>query len=97
MDKMIKGFLETEIQYQDFYDGIIDFITNDNIRNGEYECNEFVIKKMDHKNFIIFLEYTFPDDDTPRIIPGSTSISRDDLIKKINEFAKKQGFQLRAY
>ena len=48
MDKMIKGFLETEIQYQDFYYGIIDFITNDNIRNGEYECNEYVIKKMDH-------------------------------------------------
>ncbi|WP_223592447.1 hypothetical protein [Neobacillus bataviensis] len=94
MDKVINGFLETEIKDQDFYDGIIDFITNNNIRNGEYECNEYVIKKMDHTNFIIFLEYTFPDDKNPRIIPGSTSIYRDDLMKIINEFAKKQGFQM---
>ncbi|MEH7158486.1 hypothetical protein V7121_19810 [Neobacillus drentensis] len=63
--------------------------------NGEYECNEYVIKKMDHTNFIIFLEYTFPDEKNPRIIPSSTSIYRDDLIQVINEFAKKQGFDLR--
>lgn len=90
MDKVIDGFLETEITYQDFYDGIIDFITNDHIRNGEYECNEYIIKKMDLNNFIIFTEYTFPTGDTPRIIPTATSIDRDKLIGHINEHAKKK-------
>jgi hypothetical protein len=91
VDNVIEGFLETEITYQDFYEGIIYFITNDHIRNGEYECNEYIIKKMDLNNFIIFPEYTFPTGDTPRIIPSSTAIYRDKLIGQINEYAKENG------
>ncbi|QKE76130.1 hypothetical protein HPK19_25360 (plasmid) [Arthrobacter citreus] len=94
MDKVITGFLETEITYQDYYDGIIDFIINDNIRNGEYECNEYIIKKMDLNNFIIFPEYTFPTVDISRIIPISTSIYRDKLIEQLNDHAKKQGLHI---
>jgi hypothetical protein len=97
MEKVISDFLQTEITDQDFYDGIMDFITHGNIRIGEYECNEYIIKKMDQTNFIIFSEYTFRDEDEdypPRIIPSATSIYRDKLIERINEYARKQGFNI---
>ena len=43
MEEMVRSFLKVEISDQEYYEGIIDFIYNDNIRYGEYECNEFII------------------------------------------------------
>ncbi|PGS46514.1 hypothetical protein [Bacillus sp. AFS041924] len=93
MKNVIESFLEDEISHQEFYDGIIDFIDSYNIRCGEYECNTFVIKKMDHLNFIIFQEYVLQDGH--RTIHESFTIFKDNLISTINKFAKKQGFQIR--
>ncbi|MGM8216095.1 hypothetical protein ACLIA0_11025 [Bacillaceae bacterium W0354] len=88
MQELIQSFLEDEITYQEFYDGIIEFIYSHNIRCGEYECNRFVINKMDHLNFIIFEEYVI---DGKREIHNSVSIHKNKLIKLINKYAKKQG------
>ncbi|MGD6874255.1 hypothetical protein ACQCU1_19000 [Sutcliffiella horikoshii] len=92
MQELIQSFLEDEISDQEFYDGIIDFIYSFNIRCGEYECNRFVIKKMDHLNFIIFDEYVI---DGKREIHNSVSIHKNKLINLVNEYAKEQGFVLR--
>lgn len=43
--EVLKRFLESEIMYQDLYDDIIAFITSFHVRNGEFEGNEFIIKK----------------------------------------------------
>lgn len=94
MEILLQSFLDTEITYQEFYDGIIRFIFCGNIRCGEYECNQFVIKKMDLSNFIIFEEYII---DGKREIDNSFSICKNDLIKAINKYAKKQGFIIRDY
>lgn len=82
MQELIQSFLEDEISDQEFYDGIIDFIYSFNIRCGEYECNRFVIKKMDHLNFIIFDEYVI---DGKTEIHNSVSIHKNKLINLVNE------------
>ncbi|MBD1383593.1 hypothetical protein [Metabacillus arenae] len=92
MRELIQSFLEDEISDQEFYDGIIDFIYSYNIRCGEYECNRFVIKKMDHLNFIIFDEYVI---DAKREIHNSVLIHKNKLINLVNEYAKRQGIILR--
>ncbi|GAA0415888.1 MAG: hypothetical protein ACQEWU_07145 [Bacillota bacterium] len=93
MQELLQSFLEDEISDQEFYDGIIDFVYSFNIRSGEYECNRFVIKKMDHLNFIIFDEYVIDD---KREIHNSVSIHKNKFIKLVNEFAKKQGIIIRS-
>ncbi|WP_245975470.1 hypothetical protein [Oceanobacillus chungangensis] len=45
MQDILQDFLEVEISEQDSYDGLIRFIYSGNIRCGEYECNQFVVKK----------------------------------------------------
>lgn len=94
MQESLQVFLEDELSDQEFYDGIIEFIYSYNIRSGEYEGNRFVIKKMDLLNFIIFEEYVI---DGKREIGNTIPISRKKLIKRINLYAKKQGFLLRSF
>jgi hypothetical protein len=88
---VIERFLDDEIQFQELYEDIFNFITSFHIRNGEFEGNYFIIKKMDHDNFFIFPEHIYPDNH--REIPFSDSIYRKDLIAKINEHAAKQGLK----
>jgi hypothetical protein len=92
MEETLQSFLKCEVSDQDFYDGIIDFIHNGNIRCGEYECNQFVIKKMDPLNFIVFEEYVIEE---VREIHHSISISKAQFSRTINEYAEKQGFIIR--
>ncbi|MGM0842840.1 MAG: hypothetical protein ACQEWE_19060 [Bacillota bacterium] len=94
MVNLIKKFLQSEIMYQDLYDEIMNFISNVHIRNSEFEGNEFIIKKMDLDNFIIFPEYTYRGENQ-RDIPYSTFIYRQNLIKEINDYAQKQGIKMK--
>lgn len=94
MEKIMESFLETEISDQKYYDGILRFIYSGNIRCGEYECNQFVIKKIDLYNFIIFEEYEI---NHKREIHGCFSINKNELIRSINKYAKKQGFFIRDF
>ncbi|MBM7569918.1 hypothetical protein [Aquibacillus albus] len=94
MINVLEKFLRSEIMYQDLYDEIMNFIYNVHIRNGEFEGNEFIIKKMDRDNFIIFPEYTHRGENQ-RDIPYSTSIYKQNLIKEINDYAQKQGIKLK--
>lgn len=93
MINAIERFLDDEISNQELYEAIVDFITHPHIRNGEFEGNYFIIKKMDPINFFIYAENIFPDNH--REIPYSASIYCDNLISFINEHAKNQGFKLR--
>lgn len=55
--KVLEEFLDTEFTCLEFADGIIQFILNENIRSGEYECNEYIVKKIDRFAFVVFAEY----------------------------------------
>lgn len=82
---VLERFLQSEINTQELYDDIILFIKSFHIRKGEFEGNEFVIKKMDQTNYIIFPEYE--DEDGEREIHAAMAIYRNNLIKEINDYA----------
>lgn len=85
---ILENFLRFEI-YEGMYKEIIHFIKSCEIRNGEFECNEFIIKKMDRENFIIYSEY---DDGKGGImIPDSMSVYKNNLLDEINNYAKSKG------
>ena len=82
---IIKKFLGSEINTQELYDVIIDFITSFHVRNGEFEGNRFIIKKMDQLNFFIF-----PEDenrDGCREISYAMAVYRHILLNEINQYA----------
>ena len=89
MDELNK-FLDTEI-YQDMYREIMSFILSPHIRCGEFECNEYIIKKMDSLNYIIFREYDIVDH---KEIINAFSIFRDKLISAINNKAASIGLSI---
>lgn len=85
---ILEKFLCFEI-YEGMYEEIIHFINSCEIRNGEFECNEFIIKKMDRENFRIYPEY---DNGKGSImIPNSMAIYKNNLLDEINNYAKSKG------
>nr|WP_024837646.1 hypothetical protein [Clostridium sp. 12(A)] len=85
---VMEGFLQSEINTQELYEEIMNFITSYHVRIGEFEGNEYIIKKMDQTNFIIFPEYE--DEDGEREIHAAEAVYRENLIKRINEYASKK-------
>lgn len=77
---VIEDFLRSEINTQELYNDIIYFITSFHIRNGEFEGNEYIIKKMDKINFIIFSEYE--DKNREREIHLAEAIYKEHLLIK---------------
>lgn len=91
MDLMTR-FLHAEIMSQELYEEIYRFIISYHIRNGELEGNEYIIRKMDEKNFILYLEYF--DKDGNREIHHAISVYKDQLIKEIQIEAERKGLNL---
>lgn len=42
---VLEGFLQSKINTQELYEDIMSFITSYHIRCGEFEGNEYIIKK----------------------------------------------------
>lgn len=89
----MKSFLSDEISYQEMYDEIIWFINSYEIKNGEFEANSHVIRKIDNNNFIISSELV--DNNNMRHIGDLEVYNKDNLIKMINEHAKNQNLNIR--
>lgn len=83
MDIMSK-FMQAELNSQEALDEIQLFIESNGIRSGEFEGNEYIIKKMDRDNFIIFPEYI--DNKANREIPFAMSIYKEQLLQKISSY-----------
>ena len=86
---ILNGFLRSEINNQELYNDIMAYIISFHIREGEFEGNEYVIKKLDQTNFIIFSEYVSPNG--KREIHGAISLYRRQLIVSINDYARTKG------
>jgi hypothetical protein len=54
---ILNRFLEAELSYEDAQQAIIYFISNENIRCGDYTGNEFVLKKLSLHRFAIHSEF----------------------------------------
>jgi len=87
--EVLNKFLQAEINSKEYYDSIVNFINSYEIRKGEFEGNEYIIKKMDRDNFILFPEYD--DGENGMQIPFSLSIYKNNLIAEINKYAQKKG------
>ncbi len=94
MIDIMNRFLKDEVSYQEMYEEILNFIESVHIRNGEFEGNYYILKKMDVNNFLIFAENIYPDDGH-REIPYSLSVYKNVLIKNIQEYAKKIGLNVK--
>ena len=92
MMNVMESFLESEINTQELYEDITRFIMSFHIRNGEFEGNRFIIKKMDQLNFFIFPEDE--DRDGCREISYSMSVYRHVLLNEINQYAITKGIQI---
>lgn len=91
---IINSFLQSEINTQELYEDIINFIISYHIRNGEFEGNEYIIKKMDQTNFIIFPEYE--DKNGNREIHAAEAVYKEVLIKQINDYAVTKNIKIRS-
>ena len=87
----MEKFLQAEIYPDGMYEEIINFITSFHVRNGEFEGNEYIIKKMDHINFLVFSEYVLQDG--RREIHSATSIYKCNLLQEINYYASTKGIR----
>jgi hypothetical protein len=90
--KWLEIFLADELQYLESCNAILDFVTSMNIRNGEYEGNFTVFKKMDTDNFILYTECAA--ENGLLSIPGCLAIGKDELVDKINEIMKLNRLEL---
>lgn len=89
MNAILQDFLITEISNQGLYDDIIQFIESPHIRKGEFECNTYIIKKLNLDNFILFPDYIYyPNNRSDIEVYNSILINKEQLIKIINEHAK---------
>lgn len=85
---ILTDFLNTELSSKEVYEAIILFVTCVNIRNGEYEGNEYVILKVDQQNYIIYYESV--DRSDGRSIHRCTSIVEKDLLHLLMEEAHRR-------
>ncbi len=68
--KIIKHLIKWEFFDEQSERNILHFLLNENIRQGEYEGNEYILKKISCDRFVLFREYIMPD----------THIDRTDYI-----------------
>ncbi|QSX06730.1 hypothetical protein JYG23_04600 [Sedimentibacter sp. zth1] len=92
MINVMERFLNDEISSQELYEDIFNFINSFHIRNGEFEANYYIIKKMDADNFIIYAENVYPDGH--REIPYSLSVYKQVLCDSINGHAERIGLKI---
>lgn len=85
---ILKKFLQAEINSKAMYLDICEFVNSFHIRSGEFEGNEYVIKKMDQDNYIIFAEYE--DKEGKREIPFSMSIYKMKLLEEMKNCAMQR-------
>ena len=80
-----------ELQYEESYLALADFVESMSIRNGEYEAARFVVKKMDRENFIL---YTEAPESPDRLITACFALSVDELTGWMAQIAQDNNLQL---
>lgn len=90
---MIDGFLQCEIDNKELTEEILSFINSVHVRSGEFECNVYVIKKLDLSTFVIYQEYEDKDGNKSIGLP-LFGIFRKDLQRKILERARSRGITI---
>lgn len=90
---MLEDFLACEVQSKEMTEGILSFINSGHIRQGEFECNLHIIKKLNLSTFVIYQEYEHPNGVKEIGLP-LFGIFRRDLQRNILERAKAMGISI---
>lgn len=85
--KILEDFLHTEIN-ENCYNDILKFIEINEIRNGEYKCQKYIIKKINNLNFIIYKE-EYNKNYYEDCIINPISIQQDFLVQAIKQYVLK--------
>ncbi|MBC2316572.1 hypothetical protein HCC18_06925 [Listeria booriae] len=89
---IMEHFLRVELQCEEAYTEMLLFVASLYIRSGEFEGEEYVIRKLDHTNFIIAREYVGLDG--AREVSRAFVVDRHALISKINKHVRVRGMTL---
>ena len=86
---MIKDFLYSEMSIEALYKEVIFFINSDEIQKGEFEGNEYILKKIDKENFILYAEYEDKEGIVKYMSGTARFIYKDKLIEIIEKYRKE--------
>lgn len=91
---MLENFLWCEIEHnEEMTEDILRFINSGHIRRGEFQCNIYIIKKLDLYTFVLYQEEEYKEGDVFIGLP-LFGIFRKDLQKAILDRAKKCGMTI---
>ena len=93
---MIKDFLYSEMSIEELYKEVIFFINSDEIQKGEFEGNQYILKKnqyilkkIDKENFILYAEYEDKKGVVKDMSGTAQFIHKDKLIEIIEKYRKE--------
>ena len=87
----LSDFLDNEISRSAMTNEILHFINSPEIRRGEFECNEYIIQKVDANCFLLYSHLVNPDGEA--LFGGAFSMYRSELQAAILSQAKTRGFE----
>ena len=88
---IIIDFLYSEMSIQGLYKEIIFFINSDEIQKGEFEGNEYIVKKIDKETFILYAEYENEEGRVKDMSGTAQFIHKDKPIEIIEKYKKENG------
>lgn len=86
----LSDFLDNEIRNSDMTNEILHFINSPEIRRGEFECNEYIIQKIDANCFLLYSHLVGPDGEA--LFGSAFSMYRSELQAAILSQANTRGF-----
>lgn len=82
---ILDQFLKYEIlESEELREEVLLFINSYEIRSGEFEGNEYILKKIDRKTFLIYAEYELPNGEKD-YSSNAEIININNLLNKIEE------------
>ena len=82
---IIKDFLYSEMSIEELYKDI----NSDEIQKGEFEGNQYILKKIDKENFILYAEYEDKKGVVKDMSGTAQFIHKDKLIEIIEKYRKE--------
>jgi hypothetical protein len=87
MDNSIVEFFEYEIQDDDLYNAIYDFLSSPHIREGKFEGNEVLLNKLNRQAVIVYKEYEM-ENGSYKYSQNAIIYDIPSLLKKLKEYRK---------
>lgn len=85
-EKILKRFFETEL-YDEMYQEIVHFLSSPHIREGVFEGNEVLIRKLNRDTAIVYLEYLM-DNEPSRYSDEAKIIEIPALLEQLRDWKK---------